>query len=72
MKIGRNANKLKNKKSILISDAYRNIWVAMIRIRKRDECEELCKKRIDLEKTLGTRETDYEKCLKICRAFASS
>jgi len=72
MKIGRNANKLKNKKSILISYAYRNSWVAMLRIRKRDECEELCKKRIDLEKTLGVKEIDYEKCIRICNAFASN
>jgi hypothetical protein len=44
----------------------------MLRIRKRDECEELCKKRIAIEKTLGARETDYEKCIRICKAFASS
>jgi len=72
MKIGSNINKLKNKKSILISYAYRNSWVAMLRIRKRDECEELCKKRIDLEKTLGVKEIDYEKCIRICNAFASN
>ena len=41
-----------------------------LKLRRKEECEELCKKRIVIEKTLGVRETDYEKCLKICSAFA--
>jgi hypothetical protein len=43
----------------------------MIRVHKTNECEELCKKRIELEKTLGVGETNYEKCVKICRAHAA-
>jgi hypothetical protein len=39
--------------------------------RREEECEELCRKRIELEKILGVRETDYEKCIRICRAFSS-
>jgi hypothetical protein len=42
----------------------------VLRIRRREECEELCRKRIELEKTLGVREISYEKCVKICKAFA--
>jgi hypothetical protein len=42
----------------------------MIRVHKPNECEELCKKRIQIEKILVARETDYEKCIRICRAFA--
>jgi hypothetical protein len=37
---------------------------------RKEECEELCRKRIQIEKILGVREIDYEKCLRICRAFA--
>jgi hypothetical protein len=44
----------------------------MIRVHKPNECEELCRKRIEIEKTLGVRETDYEKCVRFCKAFASS
>ena len=44
--------------------------VAVLRPRRKEECEELCKKRIEIEKVLGVRETDYEKCMRICRAFA--
>lgn len=72
MKIGSNINKLKNKKNILSTHTSINNLVAMLRIRKVAECEELCRKRIELEKTLGVREIDYEKCIIICRAFASS
>jgi hypothetical protein len=60
---------LKNKKNTLSTHTSIKNWVAMLRIRKGSECEELCKKRIELEKTLGVRETDYEKCMRICRAF---
>jgi hypothetical protein len=42
-----------------------------LKIRRKEECEELCRKRIELEKTLGARETDYEKCIRICRAFTT-
>jgi hypothetical protein len=42
-----------------------------MKVRRPYECEELCKKRIAIEKALGTREIDYEKCVRICRAFAS-
>jgi hypothetical protein len=42
-----------------------------MRVRRQSECEELCKKRIAIEKILGVGETDYEKCIRICRAFAS-
>jgi hypothetical protein len=42
----------------------------MISVHKINECEELCKKRIELEKTLGVKTIDYEKCVKICRAHA--
>jgi hypothetical protein len=41
----------------------------VLKLRRKEECEELCKKRIAIEKTLGVRETDYEKCMRICRAF---
>jgi hypothetical protein len=41
-----------------------------LRLRKKEECEELCRKRIAIEKVLGVREIDYEKCIGICRAFA--
>jgi hypothetical protein len=43
-----------------------------MKVRRPYECEELCRKRIELEKILGVRETDYEKCIRICKAFASS
>jgi hypothetical protein len=70
MKIDSNINKLKNKKNTLSTHASIKNWVAMLRIRKVGECEELCRKRIELEKTLGVREISYEKCINICRAFA--
>jgi hypothetical protein len=41
-----------------------------LRLRRKEECEELCKKRIAIEKVLGAREIDYEKCVRICKAFA--
>jgi hypothetical protein len=41
-----------------------------MKIRRKEECEELCKKRIAIEKILGAKETNYVKCVKICRAFA--
>jgi hypothetical protein len=44
----------------------------LLKIRRKEECEELCRKRLELEKTLKARETDYKKCIKICRAFAVS
>jgi len=34
-------------------------------------CEELCRKRIEIEKTLGLKQIEFEKCVKICRAFAT-
>jgi hypothetical protein len=37
---------------------------------RKSECEELCKKRIELEKLLGLEPISFEKCVKICRAFA--
>jgi hypothetical protein len=43
-----------------------------LRLRGKEECEELCRKRIAIEKTLVVREVDYEKCVRICKAFASS
>jgi hypothetical protein len=43
----------------------------MIRVRNPNECEDLCKKRVELEKTLGVKTIDYEKCVKICRAHAA-
>jgi hypothetical protein len=36
----------------------------------RDKCPELCVKRIEIEKTLNGKAIDFEKCLRICRAFA--
>jgi hypothetical protein len=39
---------------------------------RKEKCEELCRKRIAIEKMLGVRETDYEKCIKICKAYAMS
>jgi hypothetical protein len=41
-----------------------------LRTGRKNKCEELCKKRIELEMLLGLRPTDLEKCVKICRAFA--
>jgi len=32
-------------------------------------CEELCRRRIELEIALGLEPTCFEKCVKICRAF---
>jgi hypothetical protein len=69
MKIGSNVNKLKNKKNILSKHIHIISLGSVLRIRNRDECEELCRKRIELEKTLGIKPTDYEKCVKICKAF---
>lgn len=40
--------------------------------RRRGECEELCRKRGELERLLGVKEVDFDKCVRICRAFASS
>jgi hypothetical protein len=36
----------------------------------RDKCYELCVRRVEIEKTLNGRAIDFEKCLRICRAFA--
>jgi hypothetical protein len=41
-----------------------------LKLRGKEECEELCRKRIAIEKILGVREIDYEKCVRICKAFA--
>jgi len=41
----------------------------MVALRLRERCEELCRKRVELEKLLGVKEIDYEKCLRICKAF---
>jgi len=41
-------------------------------VRSSFDCEELCTKRIYLEKLLGVKPTTLEKCLKICRAFMGS
>jgi hypothetical protein len=38
---------------------------------RKNKCEELCKKRIELEKLLGLKPVELEKCVKICRAFAA-
>ncbi|MCC6056561.1 MAG: hypothetical protein LM583_07790 [Desulfurococcaceae archaeon] len=62
---------MKNKKNILSTHTSIKNLVAMLRIRKVGECKELCRKRIAIEKALGTREIDYEKCVRICKAFAS-
>jgi hypothetical protein len=35
------------------------------------DCEELCIKRIYLEKLLGVKPTTLEKCLRICRAYSN-
>jgi len=37
----------------------------------RDKCHELCVKRVVIEKALNGRAIDFEKCLRICRAFAT-
>jgi len=37
---------------------------------RKSECEELCRKRVELEKLLGLRPADFERCVKICRAFS--
>jgi hypothetical protein len=42
----------------------------VLKPRRKEECEELCRKRVELEKTVGVKEIDYEKCMRICRAFA--
>jgi hypothetical protein len=41
-----------------------------MKLRRPHECEELCRNRIELEKTLGVKEIDYGKCVKICRAHS--
>jgi hypothetical protein len=38
--------------------------------RRKEECEELCRKRVYLEKILRGTETDYDRCVEICRAVA--
>ena len=38
----------------------------------RKTCEELCRDRIEIEKALGLTPTDFEKCVKVCRAFRAS
>jgi hypothetical protein len=43
----------------------------MLKVRKREECEDLCRERIQLEKTLGVKEIDFERCVRICRAFTT-
>jgi hypothetical protein len=41
-----------------------------LRLRRKSECEALCRKRISLEAILGIKPIDYEKCLRFCLAFA--
>jgi hypothetical protein len=41
-----------------------------LRIPDERECEELCRKRVYLEKMLRGIEVGYERCLEICRAVA--
>jgi hypothetical protein len=36
----------------------------------RDKCYELCVKRIEIERALNGKAIDFEKCLRICKAFA--
>ena len=43
----------------------------LLRQVRKSECEEMCKKRILLEKILGAKEISYEKCVRFCKAFAS-
>jgi len=40
-----------------------------LRTGRKSKCEELCRKRIELEKLLGLRPTDLDRCVMICRAF---
>lgn len=40
-------------------------------VRRRGECEELCRRRVELERLLGVKEVDFDKCVRVCRAFAS-
>jgi hypothetical protein len=42
-----------------------------MRVRSKTECEELCRKRIELEKIFGFKPIDYEKCVRLCKAFAN-
>ena len=42
-----------------------------LKLRRKEECEELCRRRILIEKILGVKEIEYEKCVRFCRAFAS-
>ena len=51
-------------------EVLRGCTVAVVR--SSFDCEELCTKRIYLEKLLGVKPTTLEKCLKICRAFMGS
>jgi hypothetical protein len=39
-------------------------------IRRQHECEELCRKRIQIEKALDVTEIDYNKCIRMCRSHA--
>jgi hypothetical protein len=43
-----------------------------LRIPAERECEELCRKRVYLEKMLRGIEVGYERCLEICRAVAKA
>jgi len=42
-----------------------------LRLIKKHECEEMCKKRILLEKILDVKEISYKKCVRFCKAFAA-
>jgi hypothetical protein len=42
--------------------------MGVVRRRAEHECEELCRKRVYLEKLLTSRETSYERCVEICKA----
>jgi hypothetical protein len=43
----------------------------MLRTKKRSECLELCMKRVELEKLLGLKPVELERCLRICTATAN-
>lgn len=50
-------------------EVLQGVVMAVVRSGYSFDCEELCIKRIYLEKFLGVKPTTLEKCLRICRAY---
>jgi hypothetical protein len=42
----------------------------MLPVVTKDMCFEVCMKRVSMERALGVKGIDLEKCLRLCKAFA--